>query len=392
MNTRPRKALAALFFLYGFGIISWIPRYPEVKHNLHVSNGQFGTMISFGALGSLISLLTVGHLVHRYGTRKAMTVSSTILFLSIAYIVHVTNPWEFILCIVLIGAGTSSFHIAVNGQGFYEQEGTEDNLIPRLHGLWSVGALTTAIISGFLTGRVSLTTHVDVLSAIAYLLILYFLKVIGAQSMPGVVNSQTQSSIRNMFSSFAIDWNITLGITCATMLEFSIADWGAIFSNEELHMSAGVATIPYILFAVAMIFGRLTVHRITKYIGLGDLVKKCVLIGGIAFMVLMSVGKFLSPHYPLIGFAVFLLGVFIGGLGCSFLAPTLLDTANRRSKFPGSVVLGQIGAVNTVLIFFTKMVIAWTAQLTSISVALIIPSLGLMAVAFTTRAIKEVSS
>lgn len=109
-------------------------------------------------------------------------------------------------------------------------------------------------------------------------------------------------------------------------------------------------------------------------------------------MALMSVGKFLSSHHPLLGFVVFLLGVFIGGLGCSFLAPTLLDTANRRSKFPGTVVLGQIGAVNTVLIFVTKMVIAWTAQLTSISVALIIPSLGLMAVAFSTRAIKEVNS
>ncbi len=392
MNTPARKALGAIFFFYAVGLISWIPRYPEVKHNLAVSNGEFGTLLSLGAIGSLISLLVVGHLVHRYGSRKALTVSATILFSSIACVVHVTNPWLFLTFIILIGAGSSAFHIAVNGQGFYEQEKVGDNLIPRLHGFWSAGALTTAILSGFLTGKVSLAVHIDILCAVVYIFILYFLKVINGSSLPGVVDKETRSFFGNFFSTFVIDWNLTLGITCATMVEFSIADWGAIFSKEELHMSAGVATIPYILCALAMIAGRLSVHRITKYIGIGELVKLCVLIGAAGFVCLMSLGKFLSHNHPQLGFTIFLIGVFIGGLGSSFLAPTILDAANKRSKFPGSVVIAQIGVINTVLVLVSKTIIAWTAQLTSISLALIIPSLGLMAVAFSAKAIKEANA
>ncbi len=392
MNTRSRRALGAVFFFYAVALISWIPRYPEVKHNLHISNGEFGTLLSLGALGSLVSLLMVGHLVHRYSSRKAITASATILFLSIGYVVHVTNSFLFFICIVLIGAGSSGVHIAVNSQGFYEQERTGENLIPRLHGFWSAGALSTAILSGFLTGRVSLVAHVDTLCVIAYLLVLYFLKVIGPDALPGVIDEETSSPLKSFFSSFSIDWNLTWAITFATMVEFSIGDWGAIFSKEELHMSAGVATIPYIICALAMIGGRLNVHRITKYIGIGDLVKRCVIFGGIGFMVLMSFGKFVSKTQPQVGFLIFLVGVFIGALGSSFLAPTILDAANKRSKFPGSVVIAQIGAVNTILVLMSKTVIAWTAQLTSISVALIIPSFGLMAVAFSARAIKEANA
>ena len=389
MKTPERKALAALFFLYAVGIVSWVPRFPEVKQNLHVSNGEFGTLLSLGAIGSLVSLLTAGHLAHRFGSRKAMTVSSVVLFIAISSVVRTTQAWQFLICVILIGAATSAFHIAVNGQAFHEQEKTGDNLIPRLHGLWSAGALSTAIFSGFLTGKVDLVRHVDSVSITVFLLILYCLWRMRGSLMPGVVDSSTQSSIKHLFTKFEIDWNITLGITSATLLEFAIADWGAIFSKEELHVSAGAAAIPYVLFALAMIAGRLTVHRLTNRFAIDVLIKQCVIIGGVSFIILTTLGTMLSRTSPNLGFTIFCLGVFIAGLGASFLAPTMLDAANKRSKAPGSVVLGRIGAINTTLTFFCKTIIAWTAQLTTISFALMLPALALIAVIFSARAIKE---
>jgi len=64
----PKKELnylRILFFTFGLGIMSWIPRFPEVKEALKLTNGGFGSLISTGALGSLISLLTVGYVVHK---------------------------------------------------------------------------------------------------------------------------------------------------------------------------------------------------------------------------------------------------------------------------------------------------------------------------------------
>jgi MFS family permease len=68
-----------LFFLFGIGIMGWVPRFPELKANLGVNNGLFGSMLSIGALGSLVALLTVGHLVDHFGAKRILLVGSTVL-------------------------------------------------------------------------------------------------------------------------------------------------------------------------------------------------------------------------------------------------------------------------------------------------------------------------
>ena len=389
MKTSQRRSLAGLFFLFGFGIIAWVPRFPEVKQNLHLSNGQFGTLISASSIGALISLLTVGHLVHRFGSRKSLTVSATLVFASISFIVHVTSTWQFLLANISIGASISAFHIAVNGQAFHEEASHGGNLIPRLHGFWSAGALSTAILSGFLTDRVPLVVHIDVLAVVVFIAMLILLQRLDSTLLPGSKEPDDEYSMRTLFSSFKIDWIVSIGMTCAVMLEFAMGDWATIFAKEDLHMSAGVSTIPYILFVLAVIFGRLTVHRVTHLIGIERLARLSVIIGGVAFIVAVTVGVQVSKSSPTLGFAIVAIGVFIAGLGSSFLAPIFLGVANRRSKAPGSVVLGQLGVVNTIFVFICKGVIAWTAQLTSIGVALMIPAVMLIAVAFTTETLKE---
>ena len=224
--------LGALFFLFGFGIMGWVPRFPEVKQNLHVGNGQFGTLVSMGAIGSVISLIAVGPLVHRFGSRKVMTVSATFLFAAMATIVHISSPWLFLVTNMVIGAGISAFHIAVNGQALHEQAPDGENLIPRLHGIWSLGALTTAMLSGLLIGVVPLWIHIDTLSAIVYVSILILINKIGSSSLKGSREKKEEYSFRVLFNRSNIDWIMGLGSTCSLAIEYAVADWAAIFSKE----------------------------------------------------------------------------------------------------------------------------------------------------------------
>jgi MFS family permease len=389
MKTPQRKGLAILYFLFGFAVISWVPRFPEVKQNLHLSNGQFGTLISAGAIGSMISLLTVGHLVHRYGTRRILSASATLLFVALSFIVHAYSSWQFLLANIALGAGVSAFSTALNGQALYEQAPIGENLIPRMQGMWSIGALSTAIISGFLTDKVSLALHIDVVAAIVYVIILILLHKFAASMLPGSQEANGEYSMQTLFSSFNIDWVMVIGVTCASMVEFSTGDWATIFAKQKLHMSAGVSTIPYILFVLAMIIGRLTVHRITEHIAIEDLVRRGAMIGGAAFIVAIIIGIQVSKSSPTLGFAIVVFGMFIAGLGDSFLGPTFLDAANRRSRAPSSVILGQLGVVQTLFVFMIRAIIAWTAQFSSIAVALMIPALMMIAVAFMANAIKK---
>jgi hypothetical protein len=53
------------------------------------------------------------------------------------------------------------------------------------------------------------------------------------------------------------------------------------------------------------------------------------------------------------------------------------------------VVVGQMGVVNIIAVFFLKAAVAWTAQFTgSLAIALTIPALMLMSAAFFARAVK----
>ncbi|HEY3292982.1 MAG TPA: MFS transporter [Candidatus Nanopelagicaceae bacterium] len=389
MNSPARKALAALFFIFGFGIIAWIPRLPEIKSNLHLSNGQFGTVLSIGAIGSIISLLTTGHLVHRFGTRKALIVSATLLFGSIAMLGHLTSIWQFVFVNIAFGAGIAAFNISVNSQAFHEQESDGSILVPRMHGTWSAGALSTVIISGFLAGRVSLSLHLDVLAFVGYVVILAIVQKFRDSFLPGNTDPGSGFPISSLFSSFRVNWVVLLGLAGATGLEGSTGDWITIFSKQELHMGVGISTVPYLFFVLAMITGRLSVHRLVKYVPLDRLVRIFPVVGGISFIIALNLGLFLGKHHPMVGFPIVVLGTFLAGLGLSFLAPTFVDASNRLSTAPGGIVLGQLSLANTFVIFFLKSNVAWVAQIASISIALMIPSLLLIAVGFTSKTIAK---
>lgn len=389
MKTAERKALATLFFIFGFEIVAWVPRLPEIKSNLHLNNGQFGTVISLGALGSIISLLTTGHLVHRFGSRRMLIASATVLFGAISLIPHMTSVWGFLIVNIAFGAGASAFNISVNSQAFHEQGSDGKSLIPRMHGSWSAGALSTVILSGFLAERVPLTVHLDVLAGVSYVITLIIIERFKTSFMPGISESVSSFSFRSPFASFHVDLIILMGLAGATGLEFATGDWITILSKQELHMGAGISTVPYILFVLAMITGRLSVHRLTRYIPLDRLVRIFPIVGGVTFIVTINLGVLVTKHHQMLGFSIVVLGTFIAGLGLSFLAPTFVDAANRLTAIPGGIVLGQLSLINTFVILFLKAVIAWTAQITSISVALIIPSALLIAAGSASSTIKK---
>ena len=71
--------------------MGWVPRFPELKANLGVNNGLFGSMLSMGAFGSLVALLTIGHLVDHFGGKRMLIVGQTILSFAYIAIVNVTD-------------------------------------------------------------------------------------------------------------------------------------------------------------------------------------------------------------------------------------------------------------------------------------------------------------
>ena len=385
-----QKLLHTVFFLFGFGIMAWVPRFPEVKANLGLNNGAFGSLMSTGSIGAFFGLLTVGHIIHRFGALKVTIASILILFSSLGILVHLQSSLLFLIFNLAFGFGITAVHVCLNSQGFHFLERSKINLITSTAGYWSAGALSTAIVSGILVGKVGLIAHIDFLCASLTVLMVAIIIRLRSVLLESNTDSDHDYSIKEIFTGFKIDWPVSLGMACAVYLEFAIGDWGTIFTKDRLGINAGLSATPYIVFTAMMIFGRLLIHRLLPHAPLHLWVKRATLLAGTGFGICIIVATHLPASMKWWSFALFTLGFALAGIGSSFVGPSFFAAANRRSSQPSAVVVGQFGVVNNVLIFGIKWIVAWTIQFTgSIALAMMIPTAMILATIFFTDSLKE---
>ena len=385
-----QRLLHTLFFLFGFGIMAWVPRFPEVKAHLGLQNGAFGSLMSTGSIGAFFGLLTVGHIIHRFGAFRVTVISIGLLFTSLGLLVHVQSSFIFLILNILFGFGITAVHVCLNSQGFHFLERSKINLITSTAGYWSAGSLTTAIVSGLLVGRVGLITHIDVLCAVLAISMIAIVIRLKSVLLESNTDSESDYSIKQIFTGFRIDWPVSLGMACVVYLEFALGDWGTIFTKDRLDVSGGLSTAPFIIFTAMMIVGRLLVHRLQERNPIDLLVKRAALLAGFGFGSLIIIATVMPASLKWWSYSLFIVAFAIAGLGSSFAGPAFFAAANRRSSQPSAVVVGQFGVVNNVLLFGIKWIVAWTIQFTgSIALAMMIPTVMMLATVFFVSSLKS---
>ena len=372
-----------LFFLFGVGIMGWVPRFPELKANLGVNNGLFGSMLSVGAFGSLIALLSIGHLVDHFGGKKMLLAGATILSAAFIGIVNVTNHEAFILLNILVGFSISTMHIANNALAFHDQDRGGKNLVVSASGYWSAGSLISTLLSMFLIGKVELRTHITIMHILVWVLTIFVIYMRADSLMPANPHDRITKSILTDLKKFNFDWVVNFGLIFGIMLEFAIGDWSTIFSKEEGGISATLAPLPFMCFTVAMIVGRVSINPLRRRFKIGPLVRFGGILAGTSFLI----GIWTVDKFGLIGLMI---SFALAGLGSSYIGPSFLNIANTRINLPASIVIGQISAVNVMLSWLLKQLIAFLAQFASLQVALTIPAVMAIAVGLFVKVFKPI--
>jgi MFS family permease len=383
------KHLQILFFVFAIFIMAWVPRFPEVKANLGLSNGQFGTLISTGTLGAFASLFLTGHIVHKFGAKVVILSNTLLLTLSYIAITQTKSSSLFLIFNIALGWGISGYHIAVNAQAFNSMERVKDLTISRLHGIWALGALSTAIFSSLVVGHIGLALHVGGITVAMALIVFASVYQLSPVLIKANEEYEAQLPVRTLFTSFRVDWLVSGGLLCAVFLEFSTGDWSAIFTKERIGVSASLAALPYIFFMVAMITGRLGANGISKRFRIHHTVRFLALVGGFGFLIFLAIAVNIPSQHKYWALACTCLAFAFAGAGSSLMAPTFYTAGNRRSNLPSAVVVGQMGVVNNLAVFTLKACVAWTAQFSgSLAIALTIPAVMLLFAAFFARVLK----
>lgn len=384
------NGLKVIFFLFGLSIMSWVPRFPEVKAHLGLSNGEFGSLISLGSIGNAAALLTVGHFVHKYGAKRIMQAAAIGLAVSIIALTQTTSSFIFLIFIIVQGTGISAFHISINSQGFNFQDRSKKQVITLLSGFWSSGALLTSVIAGLLVDFVSLKLHIFVIATGTLVVMLRVIHTLTPNLVQPNENPESDFKLSETFKGFNFDILISGGLLCAIMLEFAISDWAAIFVKEDMGIISGIHTLPYILFTLTMILGRLNFHRFLDRYSMEQMSRIASITSSTSFLAGIAAVSLLGTSNHLLVIVILSISFTLAGIGSSFLGPSIMNAANARSRFPASVVIGQIGVINICLVFVMRWVIAWTAQATSLSIALCIPAIMLLAVPYFAKVFRPV--
>jgi MFS family permease len=374
---RENLYLSAIFFLFGVSIMSLAPRTPDLKANLNINNGTFGTLLSSASIGSIIMLLIGGQIVHRIGAKAALRLGSTIVALSFITLVHTRSPIVFLFVNIAAGAGISMYHIASTGHTLHRQDEVGRIILPKLYGSWGFGAMSTAALAFAISTHTTVAWHITILMITVFSLTQFVITKL-TPTFPSSTDSEDAYQLTSLKQlKFKINWFISIGFFCASIMEFAIADWATLFGKEELGMGASVATLCYLIYIFGLTVGRFSIGWALNFQSERFWIKTSGGIGGAGFIIMTLTSLVIVDTNRSLAYALAFFGFLLAGLGSSAMSAIFFSIVGRHSNGKNAIAVAQLSFVNTSMIFFAKTVLAWIVQLSSITVALCLTGLAM---------------
>lgn len=366
-------ALVAVFFTQGVLAITYIPRIPEIIDQIGVSFGAWGLIIGLAGLGALIPLLITNRLIGRFGTMPVVRLSSVMLVLATMSLGLATNGWVYFLFHAFMMFCMSFFNISVNAQSVMLQKKVNRVILGKLHAAWSIGAASSAALSGILASLVPLQTHLVIVSLAALVAFEVFNRRILSPSEDGH-SEERQATVRiPFFKSPTQLWLLAFGLFAGVFPELVLMDWSAVFSKQVMLLNPTLGAIPYTAFTVAMIAGRLLIGRATKRYHISDLSKWGGIFGSIAMLLGVLVAPPLVSISPILGLVVLSLFWAVSGLGMAPMVPSFFGAAGHVAGLTTAQALSRMALVNAMAVIVAKIFMGALAQGAGLVLAFIFP-------------------
>ena len=315
-------------------------------------------------------LLIGGQIVHRIGAKKALRIGSTVVASAFITLVHTKSPLVFLFVNIAAGAGISIYHIASSGHTLHRQDEVGRIIIPKLHGAWGFGAMSTAAIAFGISRHVTLAWHITILMMSVFSITQFVITKLTPTfpARPDSDDPYQLTSIKQL--KFKINWFIAIGFFCASIMEFTVADWATLFGKEELGMGASVATLCYLIYIFGLAVGRFSIGWALNFQSERFWIKSLGGIGGAGFISMLIASLLLVDNHRNLAYGFAFFGFLLAGFGSSAMSPIFFSIAGRLSNGRNAIAVAQLSFVNTTMIFLAKTILAWIVQLSSITVAL----------------------
>lgn len=384
-----KRALWASFAIMGIASMGWVARIPEIKDANGLSNAQFGLVLLASSLGSIVGAQLAGRLVHTFGSRRVLYVSTIMLPAGLCAIGFSTKPVVLAFALFLMGFGYSSTDVALNTQAVAVEKILNARSMSSFHAMWSVGAFSTTVLGGSIARVISPQLNLATVAALCIVAFIPSVNRLLPQDLDGHKGDEETSAKIPLFGKSVLPlWFIGFGLLAALIAEGSASDWGALLLRDDIGIEKGVNASAYASFALAMITARFLGDRALNHFGPALLVRICGYYGALGWGASIAIAVPLSESHPLIALIVINLGFVIAGLAVGPMFPAFILAASAIPAIAPSVSSARAFVIGLSGFFIGPSIIGFLAEATSISVAMTFPILSLLAAGFLSRVIK----
>jgi MFS family permease len=321
---RARLAVTILFVIHGLVFASWIVRIPDVKVQLHLTDGQLGLALLGAPVGVLGGQFLVGWLLPKWGSRRLSVLLALAWFAVFPFLGLAPHVLVLMLVLVLYGLTAGGMDVAMNAQAAAVEHAYGQPIMASFHGMWSIAGMVGALAGGWLVGlRVPILVHFLAVVAVAAPAVALAGRGLLLEQQPPAGEAPALVRLPRAL--------LPLGVLAFSVLlcEGAIGDWSAVYLRESLGSPPGLAAAGFVVFSLLMTIGRLTGDWLTMRFGPARIVQA----GGVLVLAGMGV-ILLVPAAPatILGF-----GLIGAGVACPF--PLVISAAARAPNLaPGRAI------------------------------------------------------
>ncbi|GAB3276238.1 MFS transporter [Kineosporia babensis] len=372
---RARAAVAALFFTNGALFANVIPRYPQIKTDLEMSNAVYGLTVAAFPTGALIAGTAAGVAIRRLGSARAAVFGTLLTGLGVLLAGLSPVPLLFALALFAAGSFDAITDVAQNAHGLRVQRQYGRSIINSFHATWSIGAVTGgSMAAGALAIGLPIGVHLGLSAALFAVVALVALRFClpGPDVEPAThegphATRPTKLSSRTILLVTALVMIATAG----TLVEDAGNSWAAVYLSDELNSPASLAAAGYIALVGAQFIGRSFGDRLVDRYGQANMARA----GGL----LVAAGMGLALAVPTIPTTI--LGFAAAGMGTATLVPAAMHEADELPGLKPGTGLTLVSWLMRLGFLLSPPIVGAVADASSLRMGLlVVPLAGLFVI------------
>lgn len=381
---RARWGVSLLFLTNAVVYASVVPRFPQFKVDLALSNTALGLAIAASPLGALAAGMFATRVVAGLGSARAGVSASVVMSLNLLCIGFAQTGWWLALGLFVAGFSDSIGDVANNMHGLRVQRRYGRSIINGFHGVWSVGAVAGGALGAVASGLTISTATQFVFTALFFSIVSLGcarLHLAEPARVHRTAGQHGRPERRPRIPGPTLRTLIVLGALAALagVVEDSGASWGAVYLSGTFGAGPGVSGLVFVSMAVSMSVSRLVGDRFVNHYG-----ERTVAAAGAALAVVaMSVALVLpTPTTTIIGFG-------LAGLGTGTLIPAAMHAGDDLTGLPHGAALTVVSLVSRVGFLLSPPVVGLIADTTSLRLGLAVVPLASLAALLCCRVLRD---